>query len=211
MKREFLGKLGVDPAVIDKIMAEHGKGIEALKGQAGKASGLHEQIDGLKKTIEQRDSQLDGLKKASDTKIKKKINSLQKKNGEAKEKYEAKIRDMTVNFAVETAILEASGKNVHAITSLLDRSKITMDGDQLSGIDEQILALKSDKSSAFMFQETNRDTHNISGARPYESSGKVSDSSTVEKAKKAYDKRPSPDNMASLSRARIDASNNMAQ
>ena len=44
MKREFLKELGLDAEVIDKIMAENGKDIEAHKANGDKLTAENEQL-----------------------------------------------------------------------------------------------------------------------------------------------------------------------
>ncbi|KAF0994837.1 phage scaffolding protein [Geobacillus sp. TFV-3] len=63
MKREFLESLGLEKDVIDKIMAEHGKSVEAHKT---KVDELKANLDDMKKQLEQRDHDLKQLKKQAE-------------------------------------------------------------------------------------------------------------------------------------------------
>lgn len=66
MEREFLSKLGLEKDVIDKIMAENGKDIEAVKAKtkaneqtvAEKAS----EIESLKAQLAEANKTIDGFK-----------------------------------------------------------------------------------------------------------------------------------------------------
>ncbi|HHV32236.1 MAG TPA: hypothetical protein GXX74_07500 [Clostridiales bacterium] len=53
---------------------------------------------------------------------------------------------------VETALLAAKAKNTKAVRALLDESKISLDGENVLGLNEQLEALKKDAS--YLFGET---------------------------------------------------------
>ena len=53
MQREFLKGLGLDDDVIDKIMGENGKDVNALKA---KLHTVESERDGYKSQVEERDS-----------------------------------------------------------------------------------------------------------------------------------------------------------
>lgn len=55
MKREFLESLGLDRDVVDAVMSENGKGIEALKQ---KCRLLEEEAAGLKNRLSEQEAQL---------------------------------------------------------------------------------------------------------------------------------------------------------
>ena len=104
-----------------------------------------------KEQVEERDSQLAGLKTgAKDNEVlKAQIADLQAKNKQATEDYEKQLKDQRFAFAVERAVAKADARNVKAVVALLDASKISLDGENLIGFDEQVAALK--KSDPFLF------------------------------------------------------------
>ena len=104
-----------------------------------------------KEQVEERDSQLAGLKTgAKDNEdLKAQIADLQAKNKQATEDYEKQLKDQRFAFAVERAVAKADARNVKAVVALLDASKISLDGENLLGFDEQVAALK--KSDPFLF------------------------------------------------------------
>jgi len=104
-----------------------------------------------KEQVEERDTQLADLKaRAMDNEVlKMQIADLQTKNKQATEEYEKQLKDQRFAFAVERAVAKADARNVKAVVSLLDVSKISLDGENLLGFDEQIAALK--KSDPFLF------------------------------------------------------------
>ena len=93
MKTAFLKGLGLEKEVIDEIMAENGRDIEAEKT---KAKDLQTQLDTANNTIKERDKQLEDLKNSPDNpeELKKQIAYLQKDNKEAAEKHEKEMKDL---------------------------------------------------------------------------------------------------------------------
>ena len=125
MKTEFLKGLGiVEQSVIDAIMAENGKDINAVKSNT---TQLETQIENLKNQISERDSQLKGLKEsAKDNEgLTNKITELENANKKASEEYENKIAAMQKTHAIESGVRDAKAKNVKAVMALIDADKIT--------------------------------------------------------------------------------------
>lgn len=104
-----------------------------------------------KEQVEERDSQLADLKTwAKDNEVlKAQITDLQAKNKQATEDYEKQLKEQQFAFAVERAVTKAGARNVKAVAALLDTSKISLDGENLLGFDEQIAALK--ESDPYLF------------------------------------------------------------
>ena len=141
MKRKFLEDLELDKDVIDKIMAENGRDIEAAKGDL---TEITTERDNLKKDIAARDEQIETLKKSagSNEDLKKQIESLQAENKATK-----------INGAIEKALTAAKALNVTAAKALLkdlDKAELSSDGT-VKGLDEQIKALQKDESTKFLF------------------------------------------------------------
>ena len=104
-----------------------------------------------KEMVEERDSQLADLKTwAKDNEVlKAQIAELQAKNKQVTEDYEKQLKEQRFAFAIERAVAKADARNVKAVVALLDTSKISLDGENLLGFDEQIAALK--KSDPYLF------------------------------------------------------------
>ena len=58
----------------------------------------------------------------------------------------------TKNFKIETALREAKAKNVKAVLPFIDTEKVTVDGDSLKGLDDQIKAIQ--QSDSYLFEES---------------------------------------------------------
>jgi hypothetical protein len=104
-----------------------------------------------KEQVAERDTQLADLKTwAKDNEIlKAQIAELQAKNKQATEDYEKQLKDQRFAFAIERAVAKADARNVKAVVALLDKTKISLDGENLLGFDEQVAALK--ESDPYLF------------------------------------------------------------
>lgn len=63
----------------------------------------------------------------------------------------AKLAEQTKSSKIEVALLGAKAKNTKAVRALLDESKISLDGENVIGLNEQLEALKKD--AAYLFGE----------------------------------------------------------
>ena len=170
MTRKFLENLGLEKDVIDEIMSQNGKDIENAKGDI---TSVTSERDSLKKDVEERDKQIETLKKSAGNNedLKKQIEALQAENKATK-----------LNSAIEKALTAANARNVTAVKALLkdlDKAELSDDGS-VKGLDEQIKALQKDEGTKFLFnvQEKSKKP-SISGMTPSEGgddkpNGKVS-------------------------------------
>ena len=167
MKRDFLKSLELSDEAIDKIMAENGNDINGLKA---KITELEGQISDYKGQVSERDKQLETLKKSSGDaeSLKQQISKLQEENKAAAESYEAKIKQMTIDNAVNVALSDAKAKNAKAVRALLDLTDAQMDGEKVKGLDKQLEKLK--ESDAYLF-ETDGGQPTPKGVKPAAGSG----------------------------------------
>lgn len=159
MKREFLKDMKLTDEQIDAIMAENGKDVNSLKEQV---NSLTNEKDGLQSQLTERDTQLKDLKgKVKDSdELTAEIDQLQKANKEAKEKYEADLTAQQKSFLVDKALASAGARNAKAVSSLLDLDSVEVKDGQLTGLDDQLKALRD--SDGYMFKE---DTQTQGGVR----------------------------------------------
>lgn len=103
--------------------------------------------------VSERDKQIEGLKKSTgdNEALKAEIEKLQGENKAAKEKYESDIKTLKINNAIDSALTSAGAKNLKAVRALLDMEKITLEGDEVKGVDDQIKALVKGEDSSFLF------------------------------------------------------------
>lgn len=150
MKREFLKNMELTDEQINAIMAENGKDVNSLKEQV---NSLTSEKDGLQSQLSDRDTQLKDLKgKVKDSdELTSEIDKLQKANKEAKEKYEADLTAQQKSFLVDKALTNAGARNAKAVSSLLDLDSVEVKDGQLTGLDDQLKALR--ESDGYMFKE----------------------------------------------------------
>lgn len=107
MTREFLEKLGLEKGVIDQIMTDYGKSVQTEKEKIAtlerEAAAAKTQLEGLNKQIEERDADIENLKKNEGT-----AEALNGKIAELQTKYEtdtaalnAKISEQAYEFAAD--------------------------------------------------------------------------------------------------------------
>ncbi len=148
MERKFLKDLGISDDIIEKVMAENGKDINELKS-AGETSKTT--LADLQKQVSERDKQLETLKKSSgdNEALKKQITGLQTANKQAKDEYDANLKKLTLGGKIDVALLGAKAKNVKAVRALLDESKISLDGENVLGLNEQLEQVRKDNPYLF--------------------------------------------------------------
>lgn len=157
MKRDFLAGLMVGETplpkdIIDAIMAENGRDIEAAKADA---DGIREQLkadaDGLR---EQLQAAQDGLKAFEGVDVEKLNGEITKLTGKLEaqsEKHKAEIANLKFGHALSDAITAAHGRNAKAITALLDVQALRKSNDQTADIGKALAALK--ESDGYLFEE----------------------------------------------------------
>ena len=120
-------ELSESKKLVDKNLENANKTLEDLKGKAGLSDEYKAQIDKLK----------DEAKKAE-------------------EAHKATITQMKRDSAIESALTSAKARNTKAVRALLDEGKLVLNDDgTLSGIKEQIEAVKKD--NAFLFDSSDDD------------------------------------------------------
>ncbi len=109
----------------------------------------NEEAKTLKNQLAERDTQLEELKKVDAAGLQAKITELQTANTDAQKKYDADLKAAKLDFALETHLVKEGAVNTKAVRALLDASKISLDGENLVGLDEQLKALKEKETWAF--------------------------------------------------------------
>lgn len=139
MKTEDLKAQGLTDEQIKFIMAENGKDIEAEKAkitaETEKLTKANETIKALQETVKK----FDGVD----------VEKLKQDLADAETKYNTELSATKLNYALEARLAKEGAVNSKAVKALLDKSKISLDGDNLIGIDEQLKVLKEKEKWAF--------------------------------------------------------------
>ena len=152
MKREFLKGLGLEQAVIDSIMAEHGTDIEGLKDRI---TTLTKERNTATETLKKFDRvDVEALKNTSET---------------LKNEYECKIRDMQVRGSIEKALVGAKAKHSDLLIDKFDKEKIKIDEKgNITGIDEQLNGFKESYKDLFTVDVQGQNPNNPDNGRSEE-------------------------------------------
>ena len=132
MKTEDLKAQGLTDEQIKFIMAENGKDINAEKAK------ITAETDKLTKATETIAQLQDTVKKFDGVDVEK----LKKDLADAETKYNADLSATKLNYALEARLAKEGAVNSKAVKALLDGSKISLDGDNLIGVDAHLNALK---------------------------------------------------------------------
>ncbi len=123
-------------------------------------------IKEYKKQLKDRDKQLNDLKdKAKDSEeLSQEIENLKAANKKASEDYEVKLNQITFDNKLEKKLGGFKAKNLGILKKALDLEKISLDGDNFLGLEDQIKNLK--ESDPYLFEEENKGgTGSIGGAQ----------------------------------------------
>ena len=149
MKRKFLEELGLTKEQIDNVMAENGKDIEAEKEKAATTTA---ELEDVKNQLKEANSTITDLKKnnvdnkALQTKVKEYEDTIKNQ----KTDYEAKVRNLNLDSAIEKALNNANAKHGDLLSSKIDREKLVIGNDgKVTGLDEQIKGLKDNYKDLF--------------------------------------------------------------
>lgn len=140
MKKDFLKSLGLEEDVVQKIQAEIGKDISVLKNQITELQDDLAQKDVI---IQKRDGRIAELEQIDVEAVKKEEYERGKTDGLAE------VEKIKFETAVNAELSGCGAKNVKALTGLLDMEKVTMKDGVLTGLSEQIEAIKQDNAYLF--------------------------------------------------------------
>ncbi len=154
--KEILKKAGIEEGKLDSVIGDINKELPKYFIPKDKYNEVAEAKKKLETDIQERDKQLEELKKSvgSNEELKKQIEALQAENKKAAEEWQSKMAQMQLDFAIERALTTAKAKNPKAVKALLDMEKVKLDGEQLLGLDDQLKELQ--KSDAYLFGESGK-------------------------------------------------------
>lgn len=166
MKRKFLEDLGLTKEQIDSVMDENGKDIEAEKEKATKTTA---ELEDVKKQLKEANYTITDLKKsnADNEALQAKVKEYEDTIKTQKANYEAKVRNLTLDSAIEKALSNAGAKHIDLLSTKIDREKLKIETDgKVTGLDEQISAYKESYKDLFTPKIEGRDPNNNGGGKP---------------------------------------------
>lgn len=147
---------------------------------------VNEEKNALKKTLGERDKQLEELQKSTGdvTALKDQITALQTQNAEQQKAHEAELKQLKLDNAIDTALTAAGAKNVKAVKPFIDTTKIKLGDDgKLTGLDEQLKEVQ--KTEGYLFAEKQQKQQTFKGFQPG-ASGEVKPGTEVDTSKMTY-------------------------
>lgn len=168
MTKEKLMEWGLTEEQANKVM-------EGLNGSFVTKSRFNEvntELQTAKKTIGERDQQLEALKKsgADATALQEQITQLQADNAKKDKDHAAEIKKIRVENAVEKALSDAHAINPATVKPLLaaflEKAELAEDGT-IKGLGDEIAKLVKTEGTSFLFKaDTTSTTTTVSGASP---------------------------------------------
>lgn len=170
MTKEQLKALGVTEELAIKIAGESKKELEGYieKSRYSELEAEKNQLTESQKTLAK---QLEEVKKNSgdNAELKKQIEEMQNINKAKEKEYTDNLVKIKLDNAVEIALMSSGAKNSKAVKALLNLEKAVLGEDgKITGLEEQIKALKTAEDSSFLFAETPK----VKGANPAGNPGK---------------------------------------
>lgn len=173
MTKEQLITLGVSEELATKIAGESKKELEGYI-EKSKYSELEAEKNQLTESQKTLAKQLEEVKKNSgdNAELKKQIEEMQNINKAKEKEYKDNLAKIKLDNAVEIALMSSGAKNSKAVKALLNLEKAVLGEDgKITGLEEQIKALKTAEDSSFLFAETPK----VKGANPAGNPGKDGD------------------------------------
>ena len=150
MKREYLKSLELSEEIIDKIMDENGKDVEAVKNK-------YADYDNIKVQLKEANKQIENFKSMDIDKIKQAADDWKSKFDESEQEHKKQIEKFIKETAIKTAIADKA-QDIDIVAKLFDMDKITVDEDgKVSGVDEQLTAMQESKKFLFKTNEVQVD------------------------------------------------------
>lgn len=182
MNKEDLIAMGLTEEQAKKVM-------DSLDGNyvtKTRLNEVNEENKTLKKSVSDRDKQLEDLKKSSgdNEELKKQIETLQQENANQKKAHDAEMTQLRLDNAIDAALTAAGAKNIKAVRALIDTSKVKVGEDgKLTGFDDLLSAVQ--KSDSYLFTEKQQ-KQNFKGFQPG-ASGNVKPGTKVDMSKMTYE------------------------
>lgn len=155
MKREFVEKLLKDQGIenpkelVDSILAENGKDIEAAKKET---ETLTAERDKLKEQLDEATTSLEKFKDIKPDELNAEIEKLKQTIKDKDNEHAEKIADMEFHGNIDEAIRQAGAKNAKAVKALLDLD--TLKGSKNQKEDIKAALETVEKENDYLFGST---------------------------------------------------------
>lgn len=170
MLKDALLQLGLTADQADKVLGLHEEAITTATKDLipkEKLAEVNTEKEQLTTSLAERDQQLKALQTSADASegLKTKLAEAIAKNEADSKQAAADLADYKKNNALDLALVKAGAKNPKAARALLDLEKVSLDGENLIGLSDQLEVLKT--SDGYLFDEGG----GLSGRAPSAGSG----------------------------------------
>lgn len=165
-KQQFLD-LGLTEEQATKAEAESKKELEAYVAKT-RFDEVNNSKKDLEKTVKERDTQLETLKKSTgdNEELKKQIETLQEDNKKKDDDYQAQIKELQISNAIKLAISDKA-QDADLVASLFDKSKLILGDDgKVTGLEEQLKVIQEGKPFLFKEDTQQQQQNNFKGVEP---------------------------------------------
>ena len=136
---------------LDKAVAENYKTVSDYDNQKEKLDAANKTINANDIAMNELKKQLEEFKDVDVTALNKRISDLESEKANIQKDYDAKIADRDFNDLVKESIAAAKGKNVKAITALLDVDALKASKNQKEDIASALKDLTEKEDSKMLF------------------------------------------------------------
>lgn len=136
---------------LDKAVAENYKTVSDYDNQKEKLDAANETIKANDTAMNELKKQLEGFKDVDVTALNKRIEDLESEKANIQKDYDAKIADRDFDDLVKESIAAVKGKNVKAITALLDVDALKASKNQKEDIAAALKDLTEKEDSKMLF------------------------------------------------------------
>ena len=136
---------------LDKAVAENYKTVSDYDNQKEKLDAANKTINANDIAMNELKKQLEGFKDVDVTALNKRISDLESEKANIQKDYDAKIADRDFDDLVKESIAAVKGKNVKAITALLDVDALKASKNQKEDIASALKDLTEAEDSKMLF------------------------------------------------------------
>lgn len=195
MKKEDFLSLGISEELADKAAKASAKELEGYvpKHQFEEVEAENKT---LKETAKENEKSLENLKSAAGNQeeLTAQIQKMQEEAKEAEKKHKEELEEIRMMNAIKLAIAGKT-QDEELVAGLIDRKKIILGDDgKVSGLEEQLKALKESKSFLFKEEKAEKPGFHKIGGNPPENSQKTEGRVSMKEAIQAKLQSQTPQN-----------------
>jgi len=146
MTKEELLALKLSEEQIADVFKINGKDVEKAKGDL---TTKETEVTTLQGQLKDANKQIDDFKGLDVESIKKASDDYKKKFEDSETKSKEDMKKLQLDYKIENLLLKEGAVNTKAVKALLDATKISIDGENIIGFDDQLKTIKESDPWAF--------------------------------------------------------------